>query len=308
MRVAAALVIAILAVPSPSYAWGFEAHKFIVERMIALLPAEIRPLFEKRRAYLIERTVDPDLWRNVFPEEEPNHFVDLDYFGQYPFAELPHDLDRAIQQWGRAVIQEQGMLPWRTAEFYGKLQREFQGLRRPNAPSFLQDNIAYYAAMVAHYVGDGHVPLHSVVNYDGQRTNQLGIHSRWESELFERTRQRLAIAPAPPAPVKDPREFMFQVLLESNKLAEGVLAADKKAVAGREFYDDVYFEALAKEQFSVLQKRINDSITAVASMIISAWEAAGRPALPADGARAPRPVTRPPAPPRPPGDAAVGRR
>src|SRR6185436_13061504 len=112
--VAAALVIAILAVPSPSYAWGFEAHKFIVERMIALLPAEIRPLFEKRRAYLIERTVDPDLWRNVFPEEEPNHFVDLDYFGQYPFAELPHDLDRAIQQWGRAVIQEQGMLPWRT--------------------------------------------------------------------------------------------------------------------------------------------------------------------------------------------------
>ena len=293
MRTVAAIVICVLGVPAPSYAWGFEAHKFIAERMIALLPAQIRPLFERRKAYIIERSVDPDLWRNVFPEEALNHFVDLDYFGTYPYPELPHELDRAIQKWGRTIIEEQGLLPWRTAEFFGKLQKEFEGLRRDNAPGYLQDNIAYYTAIIAHYVGDGHVPLHSVVNYDGQRTNQQGIHNRWESELFDRTRARLRIAPKAPVPVKDPREFMFQVLLESNQLAEGVLAADKKAVAGREFYDDGYFGALAKDQVTTLERRINDAITAVASMVIGAWEAAGRPPLPTERPRAPRPVKPP---------------
>jgi hypothetical protein len=297
MRIVAAVLVVVLSVPSPSFAWGFAAHRFIAEQMIALLPAPIRPLFESRKAYIVERCVDPDLWRNVFPEEDPNHFVDLDYYGKYPFTELPREYDRAIQKWGREVVHEQGTLPWRTAEIYGKLQREFEGLKRDNAPSYLQDNIALYAAIVAHYVSDGHVPLHSVVNYDGQRTNQNGIHGRWESELFDRVRARLKIASAAPSPVGDPREFMFQVLLDSNRLADGVLEADRRAVIGREFYDDGYFAALANEQFRVVEQRINDSITAVASMIIGAWDAAGRPPLPVDRPRTPRPIARP----KPPG-------
>jgi hypothetical protein len=294
MRIVAALIILLLLLPAPTAAWGFDAHKFIAEQMIALLPAQIRPLFERRKAYIVERSVDPDLWRNIFPEEDPNHFVDLDFFGVYPYTELPHEYDRAVQKHGREVIHEQGMLPWRTAEIYGKLQREFASLKRPNAPGYAQDNIAFYSAILAHYVSDGHVPLHSVVNYNGQRTNQEGIHSRWESELFDRTRARLKIAPAAPAPVKDAREFMFDVLLASNRLAAAVLAADKQAAMGREFYDDLYFAALEKDQFNALQQRINDSITAVASVILGAWDAAGRPELPPDRPRTPRPVSRPP--------------
>jgi hypothetical protein len=293
VRISAWALILVAFLPSPARAWGFEAHKFIAERMIALLPAEIRPIFEVRKAYIIERSVDPDMWRNIFEEEAPNHFVDLDYFGKYPYPELPREYDRAVQKWGRAVIHEQGLLPWRVAEIYGKLQREFEGLKRDNAPTFLQDNIAYYAAIIAHYIADAHVPLHSVVNYNGQRTGQDGIHNRWESELFDRTRARLTIAPAAPTPVKDAREFVFQVLLDSNRLADSVLQADLKAVAGREFYDEVYFASLAKDQFPVLERRINDAITAVAATIIGAWDAAGRPPIPPERARTPRPVAKP---------------
>ena len=55
------------------------AHRHIADRMIALLPAEIRPLFEARRAFIVDRSVDPDLWRNVgWDQEPPNHFLDLD--------------------------------------------------------------------------------------------------------------------------------------------------------------------------------------------------------------------------------------
>jgi hypothetical protein len=287
------VLLLLLATPAPSLAWGFEAHKFIADHMIALLPAEIRPLFEQRRATIVERAVDPDLWRNVFPEEAPNHFVDLDYFGKYPFPELPREYDRAVQRWGREVIHTQGLAPWRTAEMFGNLQREFAALKRENAPTYLQDNIAFYAAVMSHYIGDAHVPLHAIVNYDGQNTNQRGVHGRWESELFDRTRARLKIAPAPAKAVSDPREFTFETLLASNRLADAVLESDRRAAAGREFYDDGYFAAFEKEQFDALERRINDSISAVASLIIGAWEAAGRPSLPPDRPRSPRAIPRP---------------
>ena len=47
---------------------------------------------------------------------------------------------------------------------------------------------------------------------------------------------------------------------------------------GREFYDDGYFEAFANGTVPVLERRLNDAITGVASIIIGAWEQAGKAA------------------------------
>jgi hypothetical protein len=294
MRLLASVMVLTLIVPAHALAWGFDAHKFIAEQMIALLPAELKPLFEQRKAFVVERSVDPDLWRTAgWDAEPPNHFVDLDYYGEYPFTELPREYDRAVQKYGRETVHEQGLLPWRTQEFYGHLQRAFEGLKREPPSSYAQNDIVLFSALLAHYIGDAHVPLHSIVNYDGQRTNQHGIHNRWESELFERNRSRLRVAPAPPVAVTDPRGFMFDVLLASNKLSAGVLEADRKAAAGREFYDDAYFAALAADQFPVVERRINEAISAVASVILGAWEQAGKPAVPLEIKRSPRPVNRP---------------
>ena len=49
--------------PTPTHAWGFEAHKFIMERAIGLLPAEMRPFFEQYKSTLVERAIDPDTWQ-----------------------------------------------------------------------------------------------------------------------------------------------------------------------------------------------------------------------------------------------------
>lgn len=296
MRIAAFLVAVTVALPTTAAAWGFEAHKLIADRMIELLPPELKPLFEKRRPFIIERSIDPDLWRNVgWETEPPNHFLDMDYeaFGPYPFDGLPRDYAAAVQKFGKDVVHAQGMLPWRTAEFYGNLQREFESLKRQPAPGYALDNIVLHAAILAHYVSDGHVPLHAVVNYNGQATGQDGVHSRWESELFERNRGRLTIAPAAPRPVANPGGFMFDVLLASNRAAANVLESDLKAADGREFYDDAYFDALGKGTLTTLERRLNDSITAVASIIIGAWEQAGKPALPPEAARTPRRIRRP---------------
>ena len=296
MRCAAILLAALLAVPAPASAWGFEAHKFIVDRMIELLPAQLRPLFEKRRAFIVERSIDPDLWRNVgWDQEPPNHFLDLDHeaFGPFPFEALPRDYSLAVQKFGKEFIHEQGTLPWRTAEFYGRLQREFESLKRQPPPGYAFDNIALYSAVLAHYVSDGHVPLHAVVNYDGQLTQQQGLHSRWESELFERNRATLKIAPPSIASVSNPSDFMFVTLLASNRDAANVLNSDKAAAEGREFYDDAYFEKFASGTLPTLERRLNTAIAAVAASITGAWEQAGKPAIPTDIPRTPRRVRRP---------------
>ncbi len=296
MRVAAVVLAVLITLPSSASAWGFEAHKFIAERMIALLPAELRPLFEARKAFVVERSIDPDLWRNVgWEQEPPNHFLDIDHeaFGPYPFEKLPRDYSAAVQKFGKEFIETQGLLPWRTAEFYGRLQREFESLNRRTPPGYALDNIVLYAAVMTHYISDGHVPLHSVINYDGQLSDQRGIHSRWESELFDRNRAKLTIAPPAMKPVTEPRDFMFETLLASHRDVANVLASDKAAAAGREFYDDAYFEAFAKVTLPTLERRLNAAIAAVAASITGAWEQAGRPAVPTEMPRTPRPIRRP---------------
>lgn len=295
MRIAAALLAVFLAVPTPAMAWGFEAHKFIADRMIELLPPQLRPFFEKRRAFIVERAIDPDLWRNVgWDAEPPNHFVDLDHplFGPFPFAGLPHDYSAAVQKFGKTLIEEQGTLPWRTAEFYGRLQREFESLKKQPPPGFALDNIALYSAVLTHYISDAHVPLHAVINYNGQLTQQTGVHSRWEAELFERNRARLKIAPGPVKPILDPTEFIFSTLLDSFQASSNVLDSDKAAAAGREFYDDAYFEAFGKGTLPILERRLNDSIAAVASAITGAWERAGKPVVPVEIPRTPARIRR----------------
>ncbi len=289
-------LVFLLSLPATSLAWGFEAHKFIADRMIELLPPELKPLFEARRTFIVERAIDPDLWRTVgWEEEPPNHFLDMDHeaFGPYPFNGLPRDYTDAVQKFGRQFIHTQGLLPWRTSEFYGRLQREFESLNRKPAPGYASDNIVLFAAVIAHYVSDGHVPLHSVINYNGQLSGQEGLHSRWESELFERNRATLKIAPPPVKPVTVPREAMFEILLASNRATANVLESDLKAAAGREFYDDDYFAAFAAGTLPTLERRLNEAISSVASFIVGAWEAAGKPAVPKDAPRTPRRIRRP---------------
>jgi hypothetical protein len=281
MRRALWLLVFILFIPRPAHAWGFEAHKFVMDRAIALLPAEIRPLFEKYRAEVVERAIDPDVWITAgFEDERPRHFVDLDTpgTGEYPFNGLPRDYTAAVAKFGEAKMRDIGTVPWRAEEMYGSLRRAFEAYGRRGA--FGQSDIVKFAAWLAHYTADAHVPLHGVQNYDGQQTQQWGVHSRWEATMFERYRDQLTIAPKPMAPVTDPRAFIFDALLQSNRLAAGVLQSDRQAIGDRDVYDDAYYAAFFTANRPAMERRLNDSIAAVAAMITGAWEAAGKPPVP----------------------------
>jgi hypothetical protein len=274
-------MLLLVAVPVPAHAWGYEAHHFIMDRAIVLLPPELRPLFEKNRAMVVERAIDPDTWRTAgFTEEPPNHFLDIDWegYGKYPFAALPRSYDEAVAKFGKDRITQEGTLPWRTEEIYGNLRRTFESLARGNA--YAQLDLLLQSAALAHYVSDAHVPLHGVSNYNGQLSGQLGVHNRWESTMFERYRDRLNITPKPIPPITSPRDFIFERVLEDAQLTPALLKADADAIGNRDVYDDVYYEMFFKAQRPVMERRLNESIAAVAAIIAGAWEAAGKPTVP----------------------------
>ena len=295
MRKALALALFALALPmlrpAPVGAWGFNGHRFITERAIELLPPEIRPFFQKFRTTVVEHSISPDTYRTLgFTDEPPRHFLDMDAYGPFPFKDLPRDYQEAVDKRGRDFVIKNGTVPWRTEEIYNQLRDNFKQLA--TAP-FARDNVKLFSSVLSHYIGDSFQPFHAAVNYDGQLTNQQGIHSRFETELFDRYQDKLRIAPGPVVQIPNVREFSFATLTDSFSHVDAILAADREAVKGREFYDDGYFAQMFEKTGPIMEKRFSGAIAGVASLITSAWIDAGKPALPAENPpRAPRPIKR----------------
>ena len=44
------------------------------------------------------------------------------------------------------------------------------------------------------------------------------------------------------APITNPRDALFDVLIDSNRRVAAILEADRNAVNGKDVYDDDYFE------------------------------------------------------------------
>jgi hypothetical protein len=282
MRQTARAVAAFLAItlsPSSAFAWGFAAHRYIMRRAIDLLPPELKPFFAQYREEVVLRVTDPDLWRNVGWPEEPNHFVDFGVreYGPYPFTALPRDYGAALEKFGRTTLERNGLLPWREEEMFGNLRRAFEGMDRDSA--YAVSDVVLFSAVAGHYMQDAYQPLHATDNFDGARTGQLGVHARFERDLFERYESRLSINPPQLAPISSARDAAFDALLESFRLVDPLLAADKKAIAGRDVYDEAYFEAFFTGVKPLIERRIGGAIAATASLITGAWQLAGKPAL-----------------------------
>ena len=277
--IAAAAAAILLASPSPASAWGYDAHRYIMSRAIDLLPPGLKPFFEHYRAEIVVRVVDPDTWRSAGWDENQNHFVDFGAaeYGPYPFTALPREYGAAVAKFGMETVKRLGTLPWREDEMFGHLRRSFESFKTNRSYAII-DTILFSAA-ASHYIGDAHVPFHATINYDGQLTGQWGLHSRFEEALFRRYQTKLTVKPGSVAAIPNARDAIFEILLASYRLVDPLLKADKDAVAGKDTYDDEYFDRFFASARPTLEKRLAESISATASIIVGAWQAAGSPAL-----------------------------
>jgi hypothetical protein len=284
-----AMVAVVALVPTDAFAWGAVGHQQITRRAIELLPPELRPFYEHYRDEVVLRSNDPDLWRNVPWDDDSNHFVDfgIPEFGKPPFAELPREHGAALAKFGAANLKRWGTLPWRVEELAGSLRRAFEGIGR-RSPYAISDAILF-SAITAHYLQDATQPYHSTIDYDGLQSGNRGIHSRFERDLVEKFGTRLRLAPPPPKPLLNPRDAAFDTLIASHALVDRINAADKAALGSGKTYDDAYYERFFSAVQPVLEQQLSAAISTTASLIIGAWEQAGRPAL---YTAQPRPVQR----------------
>jgi hypothetical protein len=186
--VAAALVLLSTVTPA---AWGVDIHRRITGLAIDGLPAPLRQFYANDRSFIVEHSIDPDMWRIValrteLGPEDPNHFLDIDDLDEpEPWTGVPRDWKAYLARYGEQRANRAGRLPWRVAEIYELLVAAWKAHASGKAP-YAASNARYLSAVIAHYLEDANQPLHAVGNYDGQLTNQRGVHSRFETELAQR--------------------------------------------------------------------------------------------------------------------------
>lgn len=271
-----------------AFCWGFYGHRKINYFAVFLLPPEMMQFYKPQIDFLAEHAVDPDKRRYAIPEEGPRHYIDIDHYGNYPFHELPKKWNDAVAKFSEDTLMKYGIVPWWVQTMLYKLTEAF---REKN-----QARILKLSAEIGHYIADAHVPLHANSNHNGQYTDQRGIHGFWESripELLAASQWDFFIGKADY--IKNPGDFIWHRVLESAKASDSVLLFEKELTktfpTDQKFsfeerngvtirqYSTAFSIAYDKKLNGMIERRMRQSIYAIASFWYTAWVNAGQPDL-----------------------------
>ena len=282
------IISSFLLIAQTSFCWGFYGHRQINYYAVFLLPPEMLVFYKKHIAFISEHAVDPDKRRYLVAAEGPRHYIDIDRYGNYPYDSLPRQWKDAIEKYSADTIQQHGIVPWWIQTMLYRLTEAFKEKN--------QSRILKLSAEIGHYIGDAHVPLHASSNHNGQLSNQRGIHGFWESripELLAASEWDFFIGKA--EYINDPLAFTWKRVLESAAAADTVLFLEKQ-LSNQFPIDQKYaFEernGVLVRQYSssytrrynhllnnMVERRMRQSIFAVASFWYTAWVNAGQPDL-----------------------------
>jgi hypothetical protein len=270
------------------FPWGFYAHKQINYYAVFMLPPEMLVLYKPNIGFLSEHAVDPDTRRYAVAAEGARHYIDIDHYGTYPFDSLPRTWTNAIKKYNKDTLQKYGIVPWHIQTMLFRLTAAFKEKD--------QAKILKLSADMGHYIADSHVPLHVCSNHNGQLTNQHGIHGFWESripELLAATSWDFMIGKA--SYITNPVTFAWTRVLESATAADSVLRIERELSASFSAdqkysfeprngqvirqYSTSYCLAYNQQLNNMIERRMRQSISAVASFWYTAWVNAGQPDL-----------------------------
>ncbi|UYZ58153.1 zinc dependent phospholipase C family protein [Hymenobacter latericus] len=207
--------------PQPeTRAWGFFAHRSINRLAVFTLPPEMIGFYKSRIEYLTVQATRPDSRRTVVAGEAPRHFIDLDVYGDSAAYKLPRSYADAVARFGEDSLLRHGIVPWHVARMKGQLTEAF---RTRDA-----ERIISLSADLGHYLADACVPLHTTRNYNGQLTNQRGIHGLWESRLPELLATGYDFFTGPAPYLEYPTGTIWAVVARSNAAVDSVLRLESE--------------------------------------------------------------------------------
>lgn len=270
------------------FSWGFYGHKLINRLAVFTLPESLLLFYKMNIEFITDHSVDPDKRRYNVPEEAPRHYVDIDHYEQIaPVDTVPKYWKDAVAKYTEDTLNAYGIVPWYINTMKYRLTEAFKNKDI--------DKILKYSADIGHYIADAHVPLHATENYNGQMTNQKGIHGFWESRLPELYSENYDFFVGRAYYVND-------VLGLSWKASEGSFAAkdsvlnfeqklnetfpsDKKYTLEQKgqtqvkIYSKEYSKAYNNMLGNQVERRMRASILAVGSIWYTCWVDGGQPDL-----------------------------
>ena len=282
----------ILTIPITYFSgWGFFGHKKINRVAVFTIPeSSLFKFYKQNIDFITEHAIDPDKRRYAVKGEAEKHYIDIDHYiknDENPFDIMPRRWNDAVDKFSEDTIKTYGISPWNIQSMLYKLTNAFK------EKDLIR--ILKYSAEIGHYISDAHVPLHATENYNGQFTNQKGIHGFWESRVPELFFDDYDLITGKAIYIEKPLNSTWEFIEESYFAVDSVLSFEK--ILSNDWADDrkfsfekrgqvtmkVYSREFSKEYSKRLnnmqERRMKASIKAVGSFWYTAWINAGQPNL-----------------------------
>jgi hypothetical protein len=241
---------------------------------------------------------EPDRWRSPNEPElnaaqAPEHYIDLeiaDLIGKLPrnrydyIAQLYAARQSHPDQASDLRPERAGLQPWVTNEVYQRLQAALREYRQERARGEdtkpVEAAVIFYAGWLGHYVGDGSMPLHTSIHYNGwvRKENPHGyvttpgIHSQFETDFVHRNLKAADVAPlmTPVNTLSDPFEDYVGYLRNSHALVEKVYQLEKQ---------QGFVDAGSAESRQFVAARLAAGASELRDMIATAWKLSEKPVV-----------------------------
>ncbi|MCK8490836.1 zinc dependent phospholipase C family protein [Spirosoma sp. RP8] len=267
--------------------WGFYAHQQINRLAVFTLSAEMMPFFKKHIQFLTDNAVNPDKRRYAVVGEAPKHFIDLDAYPDTSATTLPRFYKQATERYREDSLALHGLVPWQIQLTKYQLTEAFKqrNIRR----------ILRVAADLGHYIADANVPLHTTRNYNGQLTNQQGIHGFWESRLPELFSAEYDFLTGQAEYVYSPQKAAWRAVFNANAALDSVLRFEEQLTTevseSRKFgfeerngvttkvYSSAFSQQYHERLSGQVERQMRASVKMVGDFWYTCWVDAGQPDL-----------------------------
>jgi hypothetical protein len=269
------------------FAWGFYAHSLINRLAVFSLPEEMIGFYKPQIQFITENAVNPDRRRYAVEGEAEKHYIDLDFYGDSALQILPKYWNEAVEKFTEDSLRMNGIGPWSAYFTFLNLTKAFE---TKNSAAILR-----LSADLGHYLGDLNVPLHTTVNYNGQLTDQVGIHGFWESRVPELQAKDYALWIGQAEYVEKPQLAIWDAVAAAHAQVDSVLSIEKELTISFSpdqkysyeernnltvrVYSREFTEAYSLALDGQIERQMKKSIKMIADFWFTAWVNAGQPDL-----------------------------
>ena len=267
--------------------WGFYAHQKINRLAVFTLPIEMIGFYKHYIQFITENAVNPDRRRYAVEQEAARHYIDADVYGDSAVYKLPRYWNDAVTLLTEDTLQAYGIVPWHISRVKGWLT---DAMMIGDVKA-----IIVLSADLGHYIADANVPLHTTENYNGQLTNQRGIHGFWESRLPELFAEEYNYFVGKASYLDNPQLTSWDAIIQANQALDSVfsfeqeltlaLGSDKKysyetrGAATVKVHSYEFSKEYHQRLNGMIERQMLKSIKMIGHFWYTCWVDAGQPDL-----------------------------